>query len=56
MHPESRRKLCRDSVSLQKHIHICLTAELGYAFGKNQSKEPSPTAPKISIIVKMEGP
>lgn len=41
-----------DSVKLQTCIHICLIAELGYAFGKNQSKEPSPIAPRVSRILK----
>lgn len=41
-----------NSVSLQKCIHVHLTAELGYTFGKHQSKESSSTGPRISIIVK----
>lgn len=41
-----------NSAKLQTCIHICLTAELGYAFGKNQSKELSPIASRVSRIIK----
>lgn len=41
-----------NSVSLQKCIYVCQTTELGFAFGKCQSKEPSPTAPRINVRVK----
>lgn len=41
-----------NSVSLLKCAYTCQTTELGFAFGKRQSKEPRPIASRINILVK----